>query len=368
RWYGFWDFGDVMHSYDPNRHTWRYDIGGFAWANTELMPDLWLWYSFLRTGRADIFRMAEAMTRHTQEVDSYHIGRFAGLGSRHNVRHWGCSAKEVRISQALLKRFYYYLTTDERTGDMMDEVVDADYKLVDVDPLRKIEPKSPYPTHARVGPDWFAVCSNWMAAWERTGDSRYRDKIRTGMQCMARMPHKLFSGFSYGYDPATGELHQLHDTFEIPHLAALMGGPELCLELTPLIDLPEWSEAWLHYCRYLQAPADEQEQVLGSAVNNGRGPHFARMTAYAARVTDDPELAKRAWQEFLRSGSKASRRHLFVPFRLTISGVPVAVDEAAHVSTNDTAQWCLNAIQLLALVGDQIPESAPQWDETNGEY
>ncbi|MES2459222.1 MAG: hypothetical protein V4671_01475, partial [Armatimonadota bacterium] len=71
RWYGFWDFGDVMHSYDPTRHTWRYDIGGFAWANTELMPDLWLWYSFLRTGRADIFRMAEAMTRHTQEVDSY---------------------------------------------------------------------------------------------------------------------------------------------------------------------------------------------------------------------------------------------------------------------------------------------------------
>ncbi len=52
--------------------------------------------SFLRTGRADIFRMAEAMTRHTTEVDTYHQGRFAGLGSRHNVRHWGCGAKEVR--------------------------------------------------------------------------------------------------------------------------------------------------------------------------------------------------------------------------------------------------------------------------------
>ena len=41
RWYGFWDFGDVMHSYDSTRHEWRYDVGGFAWANTELMPDLW---------------------------------------------------------------------------------------------------------------------------------------------------------------------------------------------------------------------------------------------------------------------------------------------------------------------------------------
>ena len=36
KWYGFWNYGDVMHSYDYNRHTWRYDVGGFAWDNTEL--------------------------------------------------------------------------------------------------------------------------------------------------------------------------------------------------------------------------------------------------------------------------------------------------------------------------------------------
>jgi hypothetical protein len=116
-WYGFWDYGDVMHSYDNERHVWRYDLGGMAWDNTELGTDMWLWYSFLRTGRADVFRMAEAMTRHTSEVDTYHLGKFAGLGSRHNVRHWGCGAKEARISQAAYRRFYYYLTTDERTGD-----------------------------------------------------------------------------------------------------------------------------------------------------------------------------------------------------------------------------------------------------------
>ena len=121
-------YGDVMHAYDPARHTWRYDIGGYAWDNTELGTDMWLWYSFLRTGRADIFRMAEAMTRHTSEVDTYHSGRFAGLGSRHNVRHWGCGAKEARISQAAFRRFHYYLTTDERTGDIMRAVVDVDYK------------------------------------------------------------------------------------------------------------------------------------------------------------------------------------------------------------------------------------------------
>lgn len=33
RWYGFWDHGDVMHTYDEYRHAWRYDVGGFAWVS-----------------------------------------------------------------------------------------------------------------------------------------------------------------------------------------------------------------------------------------------------------------------------------------------------------------------------------------------
>ena len=353
KWYGFWDFGDVMHSYDSTRHEWRYDIGGFAWANTELMPDLWLWYSFLRTGRGDIFRMAEAMTRHTQEVDVYHLGRFQGLGSRHNVRHWGDGAKELRIAQAGLKRFYYYLTTDERTGDLMDEVIDADERLATIDPLREVEPeKINYPTHARVGPDWFAMCSNWFAAWERTGDTKYRDRIITGAKCMAAMPHKLFSGPSYGYDPKTKMLYKIHDEVDIPHLAALMGGPEAMMEITPLLDLPEWSDAWLNYCQYLQAPRDEQRQAIGGVINSGQGPHFSKMTAYAAWKLNDPKLAERAWQQFLGNG----RRGPFDSVKIADANVPKAIDEIPNVSTNNTAQWSLNAIELLELVGKQIPE------------
>ena len=64
--------------------------------------------------------------------DSYHIGPNAGLGSRHNVSQWGCGAKEARISQAAWNRFYYYLTTDERCGDLMTEVKDADHKLYEL--------------------------------------------------------------------------------------------------------------------------------------------------------------------------------------------------------------------------------------------
>ena len=139
-----------------------------------------------------------------------------------------------------------------------------------------------------------------------------------------------------------------------------MGGPELMMELAPLIDLPEWNDAWLNYCRYLQAPRDEQQQALGGAINNGRGPHFSRMTAYAARAMKDPKLTERAWQEFFRDGA----RERFVTKRLEGPDVPVPVDESPEVSTNDTAQWSLNAIELLELVGDALPNEVPSTSTT----
>ena len=138
RWYGFWNYGDVMHSYDDDRHVWRYDIGGFAWDNSELSSDLWLWYAYLRTGRADVFRMAEAMTRHTGEVDVYHLGRFKGLGTRHGVQHWSDSSKQPRVSNAMYRRIFYYLTADERAGDLMRDLVTSDLSLEHVEIGRKV--------------------------------------------------------------------------------------------------------------------------------------------------------------------------------------------------------------------------------------
>ena len=118
-WYGFWQSGDFMHSYSAPRHVWHYDWGGHAWDNTELGAPLWLWYSYLRSGRADLFRLAEAHARNTSETDTYHLGPMRGLGSRHNVVKWGDGAKEARISQSAHWRFFHYLTTDERAGDII---------------------------------------------------------------------------------------------------------------------------------------------------------------------------------------------------------------------------------------------------------
>jgi hypothetical protein len=364
RWYGYWNYGDVMHSYDAVRHSWRYDIGGFAWANTELMPDMWLWYSFLRTGRADIFRMAEAMTRHTSEVDVYHLGRFAGLGSRHNVRHWGDGAKEIRIGQAALKRFLYYLTTDERTGELMHESANTDQKLVETDPLRLILPKSKYPTHARVGPDWFAMVGNWATEWERTGNPLWKEKILRGVKSFAKMPYGFYSGVqgAFGYDPKTNELYQLNPTdIGQSHLSVLMGGPEVAFELNTYFKDADWQRLWLQYCQMYGASKEETQKVFKQSVQlNEMSPHFCRLPAFVAMQNKDATAAQKVWNDFLtpkyyRDGAA------FVSKQLTTPTVLRPMREIPSVSTNNTAQWCLNAIELLEMIGEYLPKEHVLW-------
>lgn len=347
KWYGFWNYGDVMHAYDPVRHTWRYDIGGFAWDNTELASNMWLWYNFLRTGRADIWRMAEAMTRHTAEVDVYHIGPNAGLGSRHNVSHWGCGAKEARISQAAWNRFYYYLTTDERCGDLMAEVKDADQKLYTLDPMRLAQPRSQYPCTAparlRIGPDWLAYAGNWMTEWERTRNTAYRDKIIAGMKSIAALPNRIFTGpLALGYDPATGIITSECDPNlqSTNHLMTIMGGFEVMNEMIRMIDLPEWNDAWLDLALHYKQKSWELRKSRF---------RISRLLGYAAYHTRNPQLAAEAWTDLFSRLEHTPAP----PFRIkTIlpPEVPAPLDECTSISTNDAALWSLDAIYMQEVI------------------
>ena len=362
-WYGFWNYGDIMHAYDPVRHVWRYDVGGFAWDNTEQASDLWLWYSFLRTGRAEIFRMAEAMCRHTSEVDTYHSGRFAGLGSRHNVRHWGCGAKEARISQAFARRFHYYLTTDERTGDMMREVLDVDYKIMEFDPMREAAPRTdpiPYPGRMRGGPDWLACVGNWMTEWERTGNTHYRDKILAGMDSIAKMPYGFMSGPSnlFGYDPKTGKLYTLaQDPFGTYNLQIIMGGAELVFELNDVIDHPGWQKAWLQYCRLTDAKEDvvARDMTTGEEGSDGSCAGHGRAAAYAYLKTRNPAFLARALGDVMGGGRMPGA----VMRRVEGPAVLNPIDESADAWTNGAAQTSLTLISVLEMCKDRLPENLP---------
>lgn len=347
KWYGFWNYGDLMHAYDPIRHSWRYDVGGFAWDNTELASNMWLWYNFLRTGRQDIWKMAEAITRHTAEVDVYHIGPNAGLGSRHNVSHWGCGAKEARISQAAWNRFYYYLTTDERAGDLMKEVTDADQKLYTLDPMRLAEPKSQFPCSAparlRIGPDWLAYAGNWMTEWERTQNTKYCDKIITGMKSIAALKNGLFTGnMALGYDPATGVISYEGDPNKqnTNHLMTIMGGFEIMNEMQEMIQVPEFNKVWLEHAR------DYKQKALEITRNRFR---VCRLMAYAASHLYDPKTAAEAWKD-LWSKLEHTPAPEFKIEKVLPPEVPATMDECKTISTNDAALWSLDAIYMQEVI------------------
>ena len=347
KWYGFWNYGDMMHAYDAERHSWRYDVGGYAWDNTELATPMWLWYNYLRTGRHDIWRMAEAMTRHNGEVDCYHIGALAGLGSRHNVSHWGCGAKEARISQAAFNRFYYYLTTDERVGDLMTEVKDADQKLYSLDPMRLAEPRSKYPSTAparlRFGPDWIAYAGNWLTEWERTGNTYYRDKIVAGLESVSDMDDGLFTGNNaWGYDPATGRMSYEGEPSvrHTNHLMTIMGGFEVMNELLPMVDVAAFRPVWLDYAsRYKQ---------MALELTHSKFP-VRRLLAYAAWQRRDPTMAAEVWND-LWNRIEHDDAPTFGITTIMPPEVPSTQTEWHGISTNDAALWSLDAIYMQEVI------------------
>ncbi len=376
RWYGFWNYGDVMHTYDADRHVWRYDIGGFAWDNSELSTDLWLWYSFLRSGDPKVFRMAEAMTRHTGEVDVYHLGRFRGLGTRHGVQHWGDSSKQPRVSNATYRRIYYYLTADERVGDLMRELLEGDHTLLHVDIYRKVgarragsapepgagapaarPPLPPGQVLMQFGTVWCPLVAAWLTEWERTGNTRWRDRIVAGMTSIAALPKQWYAGEA-AFDVATGRFVGPGDRVNFSHLNAVFGAVEINSELFDLLPVPAYEEAWLNYCTAYNAPPAEFTALTGApATKLNLEEGHSRLAAFAARHRADAALARRAWNEFF-SGHAGLGMGIGAMHRV-IAGPEVLkpVDEDPRISTNAAAQWGLAAIQNLALVGDRLDEA-----------
>ena len=355
-WYGFWNYGDVMHSYDFDRHVWKYDVGGCAWDNSELSTDIWLWLYFMRTGRADVFRFAEAMTRHTGEVDVHHLGRFAPLGSRHNVMHWGCSAKQLRISTALNRRYYYFLSGDERVGDLMREQIEAARTLRTIQPTRKLanaaervdDPNGDF-AFLGFGTDWGSLAGAWLTEWERTRDPKMRNRLLASMRSIAAQPRGFFTGGSRlnlvtgAFDISTSR------KLNVSHLSAAFGLPEVCAELIELLEVPEFERAWLQYCELYNASEEDQKRVLGESfghINLGQG--HARLTAFAAWHKKDAALAARAWREFDEGREGYSPRQQFEAQRIGGTAVLKPIDELPGVSTNTTAQWGLAGIVCLA--------------------
>ncbi|EED22621.1 conserved hypothetical protein [Talaromyces stipitatus ATCC 10500] len=377
RWYGFWDHGDIMHTYDGDRHTWRYDVGGYAWDNSELSPDLWLWLYFLCTQRADVYRVAESLTRHTSEVDMYHLGPYKGLGTRHGVQHWSDSCKQGRVSNVLYRKFFYYLTGgDERTGQIIRETLDSEKTYFTLDPYRKVRKDRSRVTLEpekgvliSLGTDWSALAGAWMMEWERKGSEwkKYREKLFNSIKGINSLTNGFVTGQallhiqSGGISPPPSD-PQNAGIVQVGHLSAMFGLVETCAELLDLelyeqiehTILNDFRSKWLDYCMYYNARSDAQVSRYGVAFPKLilRQGH-SRLTAYVARTLGKEELARRAWKEFYEGdGYEASLP--WTAEHKSGSEFPVPMDEASWVSTNITALYGLAAIQNIAFVAQYL--------------
>ncbi|ENH97914.1 hypothetical protein J416_03136 [Gracilibacillus halophilus YIM-C55.5] len=350
-WYGFWHYGDVMHSYDSVRHQWYYDLGGFAWQNSELVPNLWLWFQFFRKPSESLFQFAEAMTRHTSEVDQYHSGPDQGFGSRHNVTHWGCGCKEVRISMASLHKYYFYLTSDERTAEILDQVKDVDQRIDHLPPMRDFYDQKGSLIPIRTGPDWTSFLSNWLYQWERRQDQFYEEKIRNTIHDIKEAPLQLLSGPVFYYDRKRTKLIHMGDgTLGDYHMIVAFGGPQVWLELDELLQDSIWSEMLATFGHfYLLSDKDMRDQTQNRLYKEHfQWPMFATgIAAYAAHYFQDQKLAEKVWDLLL------------VEYRLNLQKNRIKSwkqdEEMPNLSTNAASQWCLNAMMCLKWIPYALP-------------
>jgi hypothetical protein len=172
------------------------------------------------------------------------------------------------------------------------------------------------------------------------------------------------------YDPATGKFPltgnaATRPTAGLSHLAAVFGQLEICAELIQTFDVPEFERAWLQYCELYSAPNDVRAAALCglSTRENTLTIGHSRLTAYAAKKKGDATLARRAWSEFFAPSERRWSPGRYKPDRgaKRVAGPDSLkpIDEASWVSTNDSAQWGLAAIQNLALVPEAIPKELP---------
>ncbi len=367
-WYGLFNYGDFMHTYDRERHVWRYDMGGYAWDNTELVPTLWLWLMFMRTGRPDVFSLAEKLSRHASEVDVYHMGKYRGLGSRHNVRHWGCPCKEARIAMAAHHRFYYYMTGDHRLEDIFEELKDNEMTFLNRDPLGDFYEKADMvcKSHARTGPDWSSLCANWLTQWERKNDPLYRDKIMNGMEDIKKAPLQLVSGPDFEFDPETVHLRYIGERAAGgTHLQICMGAPQVWMEMAELLEDEEWKRMMADYGRFYYLPREKQMEESGGIIGDREFslPFMAAaMGAYGAEYFQDTALAETTWGHLLHAILCEGNHQGLECVTRKHEGNREYLTEIPWISTNFAAQWCLNVIMALDFIRDTLPKTLHEAD------
>ncbi|MEB8344751.1 hypothetical protein OO010_01730 [Flavobacteriaceae bacterium KMM 6898] len=132
-WYGIFNYGDGKSYFFNGRWV--------QWTNNEPTVDFMLWTNFMRTGDPKYFNLAQAMSRHTMDVDNIHWPKkrkyygeindaidfwnyeeepestpYLGIGRRHGNEHWSALLSAHVWIQGWVAS--YYISADHRALDV----------------------------------------------------------------------------------------------------------------------------------------------------------------------------------------------------------------------------------------------------------
>ena len=217
-----------------------------------------------------------------------------------------------------------------------------------------------YPSHARSGPDWSSLCSNWMTQWERTQDRNYRDKIIIGLNDIKNAPLQLSSGPDFEFDPHSLHLRYIGEcTTGGCHLQICMGAPQIWLELADLLDDKEFKNMLAEHGRFYYLSHEEQLAESDGSIGEREStfPYMnAALGAYGADRLDLPWLAAKTWKTLFQVLLENNCEGFAVDL-IENCGNHKILSEISWISTNFTAQWCLNVIMALEFIRDFLPKT-----------
>ena len=175
-WYGMFDYGDQKNIFF--REDW------FRWQNNEPAIDFMYWLQFMRSGDSKYYLAAEAMSRHTMDVDNVHwptdapyygdtndaldywqweskeskANPYLGIGRRHANQHWvALLSAHVWLEGWLAS---YYLTGYHRGLDIARLSADSHTRRI-------------WGMHGLTGRRLYLSIWNLVETWDATKDPKY---------------------------------------------------------------------------------------------------------------------------------------------------------------------------------------------------
>jgi len=142
KWFGFSNYGDIRGLFyggcnsDVSSCVWS-EEGRYGWSGNSGEPSNQLWVQFMRHPEQAVFLDAEALAKHTLDVQMVHYGDANSLGTdissgrnqefsvgslhRHGKQAWSGYAKLPEYSHVAGVETYYYLTGDMRAKETLFE-------------------------------------------------------------------------------------------------------------------------------------------------------------------------------------------------------------------------------------------------------